>query len=95
MKKMTPKQYIKKIYKGFIAGDYTPNEVYELMEGFSKLKNSQLKKIKGKYISNEVTAENALQEVLNLFGVSGSICKCNLKDWIEKKTDCIALISIN
>ena len=41
--------------------------------------------IKEKYVKNEITAENALQEVLNLYGVEGSICKCEYKEWIEKE----------
>lgn len=45
---------------------------------------AQLEIIRDKYINREITAENALQEVLLLFGVSGSVCKCMYKEWIEK-----------
>lgn len=35
---MTPKQFIKKENDGYIAGDYTPKEVYSYMEGYARLK---------------------------------------------------------
>ena len=35
---MTPKQFLENQDDGYIAGDYTPNEVYSLMEGYAKLK---------------------------------------------------------
>ena len=35
---MTPKQFLEKQDDGYIAGDYTPNEVYSLKEDYAKLK---------------------------------------------------------
>lgn len=35
---MTPKQFLEKKYDGHIAADYTPNQVYSLMEDYAKLK---------------------------------------------------------
>ena len=35
---MTPKQFLEKQDDGYIAGDYTPNEVYSLMEDYAKIK---------------------------------------------------------
>jgi len=35
---MTPKQFLEKQDDGYIAGDYTPNEVYLLMEDYAKFK---------------------------------------------------------
>lgn len=56
------------------------------MEEFASLnQKSALLLIKEKYVKNEITAENALQEVLNLYGVEGSICKCEYKEWVEKE----------
>ncbi|WP_396179890.1 hypothetical protein [Flavobacterium sp.] len=35
---MTPKQFLEKQDDGYVAGDYTPNEVYSLMEDYAKFK---------------------------------------------------------
>ena len=35
---MTPKQFLEKQDDGYISGDYTPNEVYSLMEDYAKIK---------------------------------------------------------
>ena len=43
------------------------------------------KKIKKKYLNNEISAENALQEVFHLIGLQGSICKCEFYEWGEKE----------
>lgn len=33
---LTPKEFIEKQDDGYIAGDYTPNEVYQLMLGYAQ-----------------------------------------------------------
>jgi hypothetical protein len=35
---MTPKQFVQKEDDNYIAGDYTPNEVYYFMSEYAKLK---------------------------------------------------------
>ena len=54
-------------------------------ESINSKQRAALLLIKEKYVKNDITAENALQEVLNLFKIEGSICKCEYKEWVEKE----------
>ena len=42
---MTPKQFLEKQDDGYIAGDYTPNDVYSLMEDYAKIKMIEENKV--------------------------------------------------
>jgi hypothetical protein len=39
---MTPKEFIQKQDDGYIAGDYTPNEVYQLMSSYAAYTSARL-----------------------------------------------------